>query len=93
MTTTPAAPAPEPTSTRERIAIAMMVLGLVTFVTLMGLRVFVSESPALVFGAIAGWGIWFWGKTIRKVDSTRKLEEDHLRRTEEAKRDKAANAR
>jgi len=93
MTTTPAAPNSEPMTTRDRIAIAMMVLGLITFVTLMGLRVFVSTSPALVFGAVAGWGVWFWGKTIRKVDSTRKLEKDHLRRTEEAKRDEAANTR
>lgn len=90
MTTTPAV-AP-PTSTRDRVAIAMMIAGLLIFVSLMGMRVFVSSSPMLVLGAVTGWGIWFWGKTIRKVDSTRKLEEEYLRRTEEAKRDKAADS-
>ena len=82
----------QPSQRMDRLGIALMVVGLLVFVAFAVVRIVVDDAKWAVPVLFSGWVIWFIGKSIRKNLSTRQQKEDHLRRTEDAKRNEAADA-
>ena len=77
---------------RQRIAIGMMILGLVIFLVFVFIRLTTPDAKWAVFVAFGGWLVWFIGKTIRKLASSRHEEEQYLRGTVDPKRDETPGA-
>lgn len=83
----------QPATPKDRLAIAMMILGLLIFIVFIVIRLTMADSKWAVFVAFGGWVVWFVGKTLRKLSSSRNEEEQYLRGAVDAKRDEAAGPR
>ncbi len=81
-----------PATAKDRLAIGMMILGLVIFLVFIVIRLTTPDSKWAVFVAFGGWVVWFIGKTIRKLSSSRHEEEQYLRGAVDAKGDETPGA-